>query len=297
MLLSETPININHPNIRVLKSSDDCDWPNLSVSVIAAEPYERELAHGGGNDLWMCMAIEPLEMDVTLGRRTVQMNLRPNQICINSPHTILGSIRKNNAPLLHVCLKRELLSEVLGELFDHDADDLEVVSKMNIDNPGMTDIFHILQRTLFEPSEHSALKTEYLARALAAEVFVKHISSTRREDIARRSWSLTAQQIRRVIGYIHEHLASDIALSDLANIAGLSRTLFIQRFKTSFKEPPHQYIIHARIRRAQNLLSTSSLPIVDVALLCGFSDQAHFSRCFRKVTDMTPSRYRQQTAR
>ncbi|MDR2221076.1 MAG: AraC family transcriptional regulator [Methylobacillus sp.] len=297
MLLSETPININHPNIKVLKTSDEFGWANLNVSIIGAEPYDRELAHGGGNDLWLSMAIDPLEMDLLIGRKVHHLNLRPNQICINSPHAILGTVRKNNARLLHVCLKRELLSDVLGELFGHDADDLEIASKLNIENSGMTDIFHMLQRALFEPAEHSALKTEYLARALAADVFIKHLSSSRREDLENRNWSLTAQQIRRVIGYIHEHLASDIALSDLASVAGLSRTLFIQRFKTSFKEPPHQYIIHARIRRAQNLLSISNLPIVDVALLCGFADQAHFSRCFRKVTGMTPSRYRQQTAR
>jgi AraC family transcriptional regulator len=151
-----------------------------------------------------------------------------------------------------------------------------------------------MQRSLFEPADYCALKMEYLARVLAIDAFSRYLSLPSRESEARLKRRLSAHQIRRVLDYIQEHLASNITLNDLANVAGLNRTLFIQHFKASLKATPHQYLIQTRIRQARRLISSSKLPFVDIALRCGFADQAHFSRCFRKVVGVTPSAYRWQ---
>ncbi|MDR2874987.1 MAG: AraC family transcriptional regulator [Methylobacillus sp.] len=296
MLLSETSINISNPNISVYKSSDGFGWPNLNVSIIDSKPYEAEITHGGGSNLWMSMAMAPLDMSITTGRKEFPLSLPTDQICIHAPRAVLGTIRKNDARLLHVSLRRELISEVLGELYDYDADNLEIESKFGIDDPGMTETIRMLGRSLFEPAGNSALKVEYLSRALAVDVFTKHIASSRPESaLEPHKRGLTVPQIRRVINYIHENLSAEIMLNDLANVAGMSRTLFIQCFKASFSETPYQYIIHARIRRSQSMLAGSRTPLVEIALLCGFADQAHFCRSFQKSTGMTPTRYRRET--
>jgi len=59
------------------------------------------------------------------------------------------------------------------------------------------------------------------------------------------------------------------------------------------KVGPHRYVMHRRIERSKSLLADRGLPITDVALRAGFASQSHFSTAFRRLTNITPGRYRQ----
>ncbi|MDR2874985.1 MAG: AraC family transcriptional regulator [Methylobacillus sp.] len=293
MLLDDMAINLDH-GATIFKTSDGLGWPNLNLSIVDSRPHDHERMHGGGDELWISMALSPVNTSFILDHKEYHYNLRPNQICIHPPRSVFGTLDKNNSRILHVFLKRKLLSKVMGDLFDHDVSDMEIKSRFGIEDPDIADMLHLLQRALHEPAEHSALKVEYLARALGVDVLVKYLSASRREPAPHQGRRLNVQQIRRVTSHIHTHLASEISLNELADIANLSRTMFIHGFKLSLKETPYQYIIHARIRRARSLLSRTRQSVANVALLCGFSDQAHFCRSFQKVTGLAPTAYRRQ---
>ncbi|HYF89563.1 AraC family transcriptional regulator [Azospirillum sp.] len=103
---------------------------------------------------------------------------------------------------------------------------------------------------------------------------------------------LAAWQVRRVTAYIDAHLASSIRNRDLAAAAKLSCGYFCQAFKDSFGCPPHSYIVRRRMERAKELLETTTTPLSQIALDCGFSDQSHFSRIFRRVAGEAPRLWR-----
>lgn len=103
---------------------------------------------------------------------------------------------------------------------------------------------------------------------------------------------LAAWQVRRVTAYIDDHLASSIRNRDLAAAAKLSCGYFCQAFKDSFGCPPHAYIVRRRVERAKELLETTTTPLSQIALDCGFSDQSHFSRIFRRVAGEVPRLWR-----
>jgi AraC-like DNA-binding protein len=140
--------------------------------------------------------------------------------------------------------------------------------------------------------ENSAPSAGYISRALVVEAASKHPLPQQRTTS--RDKILTSRQIRRVTDYIRQHLTSDIQLGELAGVVGLGRTMFIQCFKASLKETPHQYVIRVRVHRAKELLSKFNLSLTEIAMSCGFFDQSHFSRSFKKTTGMTPSAYRRQ---
>ena len=74
----------------------------------------------------------------------------------------------------------------------------------------------------------------------------------------------------------------------------LSTSHFFRAFRQTFGESPHAYIMQRRIRRAQELMLTSRLPLSQVALECGMCDQAHFSRAFRRIVGTNPNAWRRQ---
>ena len=130
---------------------------------------------------------------------------------------------------------------------------------------------------------------EALGRVLAHELARNHKGDTPVKHIIRGG--LAAWQQRVVITYIEEHLAEPIALSTLAELAGLSPYHFCRAFKQSFGLPPHRYHTSRRIECAKALLAKPALSVTEIGMTVGFSETSSFSAAFRKATGLTPRAY------
>ena len=93
----------------------------------------------------------------------------------------------------------------------------------------------------------------------------------------------------RICKYIESHLAERISLEALASMAGLSTHHFARAFRQSLGAPPHGYLLQRRLEHVEQLLHETRLPLSEIALAAGFSDQSHLSRHFRRSTGMPPS--------
>lgn len=82
----------------------------------------------------------------------------------------------------------------------------------------------------------------------------------------------------------------DVSLVELANLVNLSPCYLLRQFQRHFGLPPHTYQIQLRLRLAKQLLSKGQA-LLDVALECGFHDQSHFSRHFKKMLGVTPGHF------
>ncbi|MGY3622462.1 helix-turn-helix domain-containing protein [Bradyrhizobium sp. USDA 10063] len=81
-------------------------------------------------------------------------------------------------------------------------------------------------------------------------------------------------------------------MTELAAGSGLSAGHFVKQFKRSTGLSPYQYILCARVGRAQHLLAQGVTPIAESASACGFADQEHFTKVFKRLTGATPATYR-----
>jgi AraC family transcriptional regulator len=103
---------------------------------------------------------------------------------------------------------------------------------------------------------------------------------------------LAPRQMRRVLDYIDAHLTDELGLVELAAIAGLSPHHFGEAFKTSMGTSPHRYVIEGRVQHALELLREKDRSIGEIAHAAGFSSQSHLTANFRRVTGLTPGRFR-----
>ncbi|WP_445682334.1 helix-turn-helix domain-containing protein [Radicibacter daui] len=116
-------------------------------------------------------------------------------------------------------------------------------------------------------------------------------------EIAPARGGLAPWQARRVATHIDKHLASTIRMKDLTELTGLSTSYFSRAFKDSFGRSPYAYVIQRRMERAQEMMLASDEPLCQIALACGLSDQAHFSRLFRREIGLSPNMWRRQHRR
>ena len=100
---------------------------------------------------------------------------------------------------------------------------------------------------------------------------------------------LAPARANRVCEYIDSHLQENIALEVLAEIAQLSVHHFARAFRQSLGIPPHNYIVQRRVEHAHQLLRNTDLPLSEIAIVAGFTDQSHLARHFRTITGVSPS--------
>ena len=109
-----------------------------------------------------------------------------------------------------------------------------------------------------------------------------------------RASGLPKTALRRIDAFVDARLDSRISVADIATSVGLSTSRFFRVFRKSFGLTPHAYVMRRRLVLAEELLRKTDLGLAEIALRAGFSDQSHFSRCFRRSTGVPPQRFRRQ---
>lgn len=133
-------------------------------------------------------------------------------------------------------------------------------------------------------SPSGRLFADSLGVALAMHLLGHSAATARREPA-----SLTPRQLRRVIEHIDAHVAADLSLARLAEVAGISASHLKTVFKRSTGLPVHQFVVQRRVERAASLLRRGDMPASEVALEAGFAHQSHMARCMRRLLGVTPT--------
>lgn len=101
------------------------------------------------------------------------------------------------------------------------------------------------------------------------------------------------KEIEKALKIINEEYRNqDLSLTMISERVGLSETYFSTLFKQEMEQPFVKYLSNVRVERAKHLLKQTDLKIFDIAMQSGFSDEAYFSRVFKKVTNVSPSEWR-----
>ena len=104
---------------------------------------------------------------------------------------------------------------------------------------------------------------------------------------------LGRSQLRQVLEYIEAHLGEQIAVADVAKVAGVSLFHFSRLFRNATGVAPYAFVTERRLQRAAERLQQSDDPVAQVAVDLGFTSASHFNRMFTKSTGYSPVKFRQ----
>ncbi len=99
-------------------------------------------------------------------------------------------------------------------------------------------------------------------------------------------------KVLSIIEVMEKNLAEPLSLLEIADDAGLSRRQIERLFRQEMGRSPARYYLEIRLERARHLLVQSTLPVVEVAVACGFVSASHFSKCYREIYNRSPQQER-----
>jgi AraC family transcriptional regulator len=259
-------------------------WGGLPLGLFAIPAHEQRgpectiapillLATHGGGRRWYRYS----------NRRTIELSTAPGMIELYArDYDYEGARWDGDAGQ---CVGVTLSPQVINRLVP-DAPDFNLKTAHEVFDPKV----QWLVQELFDEARRGApagvLYAEGLSCALIARLTEHYGAQGAAEP---PSGHLSASARRSVLEYIDAHLAHDLSLADLAHTAGMSAWHFARCFKASLGISPHRYVRHCRLGAATRMLTSSPLPIAEIALTVGFSSQSHFTQAFREHTGMTPA--------
>ncbi|MGF6853775.1 helix-turn-helix transcriptional regulator [Paraburkholderia sp. CI3] len=127
-----------------------------------------------------------------------------------------------------------------------------------------------------------------------ADAIALHVSYHYSRDVHARVREAPLSQLKLMLinAFISEHIAENIQVEQLAARVHMSPSHFAHAFKKTTGSPPHFHLTTERVTLAKTMLSSSRLPLIDVAARTGFRTQQHFTEVFHRYTGMTPRVFR-----
>lgn len=141
-----------------------------------------------------------------------------------------------------------------------------------------------------EPGDGTTMFSDCIALAFFAHIVRAYGSVPAGGRNARGG--LASWQLQRARDFINANLAGDPSISEVAKVCGLSTNYFVRAFKQATGVPPYRWLTKQRVERAKELLQDPGRELADIAQLCGFVDQSHFTRVFSRSEGYSPGRWR-----
>lgn len=261
-------------------------WNHIRVQRGQSGPRERPEGHYVRHVV-VVNAGSPVVDFWSPGKRYIAHRVVPGDVIVypaGMPHAARWSGSRSTV----IDIAPEFVQSVAGR--DVAADHLEIHPAFAIKDDVVANLAFMLGAEAQANGPNGSLYGEGLGTALVAHLLRRH--GLVPQHVLRGVHALSAGELQRVKQHIEENLDADLSLQGLADLLGINIYRFVRSFKQSTGVPPHRYVLERRIAQSRLLLADPNMTLVEVALRSGFSSQSHFSTAFRKLTNITPGRYR-----
>jgi AraC family transcriptional regulator len=191
-----------------------------------------------------------------------------------------------------VIVSMALFQEALEEVFGANAAYARLRDVSGFEDAHLTPLLEELRHEAARPTS-SPMFVRGVAQAIAIHLARNYAELS--DSAKGEASSLPAFKLRRVTGWMAEHLSEEFSLTRVAEQSGMSVFHFTRLFKRATGVPPSQYQIKLRMDAARRLLRETNRSVIAIGNEVGYSNPSHFARIFRKETGLTPSAYRKQT--
>jgi AraC family transcriptional regulator len=193
---------------------------------------------------------------------------------------------------LHIVLEPDFLSQVAIDAECLNPNSLELLPVLHTRDRKLAGLVPLFLQEIENGDLGDRLYLESLSSILGIHLLRQYCQVI--PKIRQSAAGLAPHKLATVLEYIQAHLNQELSLTAMAAEVGVSRCHFATQFKQAMGLAPHQYVSQQRVEKAKQALRSPHCSIADIALECGFSNQSHLTKVFKKQTGTTPKAYRER---
>ncbi len=273
-----------------VRSSEPLSWKNIVVEEFRQPPGQEKYENLADHTICISLNHRPSRLLQAMHNRQRTIPCVKGDICIIPAGSPIFSQWKQEDQYLRIRIAPQLLQQVAQEASEVGSDRVELLPEFRVRHPQIEQLSVMLLSEVKDGGLAGQLYVESLTNALAVHLLRSY--SAIQPCAVQYDGRLSDRQLLQVTDYIHDCLAQDIKLSDLAGLLGISQFHFGRCFKQATGLTPHQYVLQQRLERAKHLLKETELPVMEIAMLCGFSSHSHLGKVIRQHTGLSPKAYR-----
>lgn len=137
-------------------------------------------------------------------------------------------------------------------------------------------------------SDYSAITLGYMTTLILCEVHNQNVGYQN----ATSEKKSQQQLINDILDYVKRHIGKNIKVADIARHFGYNEKYLSHRFQSLFGVSLKKYIMRAKIDEANFMLTDTNMTILEISMALGFSDSHNFMKFYKRMTELTPSEYR-----
>lgn len=218
------------------------------------------------------------------------------QYPLATERALLSSIVDSDKPTA-----QKLLNELLGHILFSSGGDfariksrmyelLVLISRAAVDSGASPDHIFSINHRFFQQAQ-STVNIDELC-FLLADVMNRFIDSVFEFSDVKH-----VDVIYKAVQYMRRNCATKVSLDDVARMVFLSPSYFSRVFKKEMGCNFNTYLNRLRIEKSKRLLLSENIRLVDIATMVGFEDQSYFTKVFKRVTGLSPNRFRENGGR
>jgi AraC family transcriptional regulator len=287
--------DLKYPTSTLIESSKDLGWSNLFAELrsysrcegpgTAAPHAEVAIAIGGSDEGLITCKVDGSWRPVrpttgTIWFRPIGANSDETRVCLPK------------VQLIHLYVPNGVFARLMDDYNLPAVPGRSIRYSCGVQDDVINQIGLSVLSEMKCPTAAGRMLVETSSLLLAARLAHAHSETGLIRSPIQSPHRLDDGRLRRVLAYVEEHLAEDITVADLANVACLSIFHFTRAFAATMGAPPHRYVSRRRLESAKAMIATGRAPLSQIALDTRFSSQSSFTRAFRRATGMTPAEYR-----
>lgn len=225
-----------------------------------------------------------------------QLKGSASSICLEGK-TIVSGIKQGLAPFQGSEISTHLICGhfEIDRSYSHPIlDQLPPSIIIKAEEYGRFDLIQAMLDLIMDELDQQNIGYQIVSTRLAEVLFISIIRHYYIHQPAEKLNLFKDALISKAVEIIHQDLSINWSIEQLARHVGISRTLFIERFKSALGEPPFKYITHWRMTKAKFFLQHTDKSLTTIAEELGYQSETAFNRAFKNHSTSSPGRFRKK---
>lgn len=205
-------------------------------------------------------------------------NIVPDLLVVAKPNDIRHTLTPFKCYYVHMIL-------LDGELYD------ELLNVPSFINVAKKEKFIEVFKKISACYEASIKTEEIMLQSHILELIYLILEESKKISIQQSANKNNFKVINNVVDYIINNITADLSLTAISKRVGFTSIYFHNFFKSSTGKTLHDFVEEQRLKKAINLLTSTSKTVTEIAYECGFSSQSYFNYVFKRAKNMTPKQY------